>query len=91
MKTENAATPPVTAWLPTNPPRPCPPLLTEDEAVVYLRLDTLGVQRPRRTLKRYRDEGKLVAVPIGNHLFYRQADLDAFIESQRRDYMEHGR
>ncbi len=38
---------------------PCPELLTEVEACLYLRLDEDGSSDPKRTLKYYRDKGQL--------------------------------
>jgi len=36
------------------PGDPNPELLTEDEAIRYLRLDTIGIKNPDETLQRYR-------------------------------------
>lgn len=72
-----------TRWLPTDPPRPCPPVLTADEAVIYLRLDHTGVTKPRRTLEHYRESGRLRGTRLGRCIVYRVEDLDAFIEEQR--------
>ena len=41
---------------------PCPDLLTEDEAILYLRLDTIKIKNPTATLRRYRDAGLLQAI-----------------------------
>ena len=38
---------------------PCPELLTEEEAIKYLRLDVNGPKNPKSTLKYYRDKGFL--------------------------------
>ena len=67
---------------------PCPELLTEDEAIRYLRLDINGPKNPRNTLKYYRDQGVLKAVHIGRNLRYPRKELDNMIEillSKRRD------
>ena len=37
------------------PGDPCPELLTEDEAIRYLRLDSIDIKNPGESLKRYRD------------------------------------
>ncbi len=58
----------------------CPEVLTEEEAVRYLRLD--GDRNPARTLKYYREKGLLKATTIGRHLLYRCVELDNFLELQ---------
>ncbi len=65
-----------------SPSEPCPELLTEDEAVRYLRLDTTGVRRPGETLERYRGMGLLRGTQVGRRLFYRRVELDAFLDRQ---------
>jgi len=59
---------------------PCPELLTEDEAIRYLRLDINGPQCPKGTLKYYRDKGILQAVRIGRNLRYPRKELDSMVE-----------
>ena len=61
--------------------RPCPELLTADEAVGYLRLDVDGPKDPQQTLRYYRDKGLLKAVQVGKRLRYRREDLDDFLRS----------
>jgi len=66
---------------------PCPELLTESEAILYLRLD--DASDPERTMKYYRDKGQLVAIKVGKWNRYRRQDLDNFLalkseEKQRR-------
>ncbi len=68
------------AILPGDPPAPCPELLTESEAVRYLRLDTVGIADPSATLRRYRDQGLLRATQVSKRLFYRRVELDRFLE-----------
>lgn len=58
----------------------CPSLLTEDEAIRYLRLDVNGPRKPSGTLKYYRDKGLLRAVRIGKNLRYPRKELDAMVE-----------
>lgn len=55
-----------------------PELLTEDEALIFLRLDK--EKNPARTLKYYRDKGQLRAVKIGTNLLYPKSELLKFIE-----------
>ena len=49
------------------------PLLTAAEAATYLRV-------PLRTLRQYVAQRRLAFVKFGRRLFFRQADLDAFIQ-----------
>lgn len=67
---------------------PCPELLTENEAIRYLRLDIESSADPHRTMKYYRDSGELVAIKVGKKKRYRRIDLDSFLanksESQKR-------
>ena len=59
---------------------PCPELLTEAEAIRYLRLDVNGPKNPQGTLKYYRDKGLLRGVRIGRNLRYPRKELDCMIE-----------
>ena len=54
-----------------------PELLTEDEATIWLRLET--EKNSSRTLKYYRDKGQLRAVKIGTNLLYPKLELLNFI------------
>jgi len=60
---------------------PCPVLLTEDEAIRYLRLDTLGRKAPSKTLQYYRERGLVKATRISNVNFYTRAALDEFVQT----------
>jgi len=68
------------AILPGSPPGPCPELLTEEEAIRYLRLD--GDANPSRTLKYYREKGLIRATYVGRHLRYRRVELELFLGRQ---------
>jgi hypothetical protein len=68
------------AILPGNPAKPCPELLTEEEAILYLRLNTVEIADPSATLRRYRDQGLLKATQVSKRLFYRRVELDRFLE-----------
>jgi len=59
---------------------PCPELLTEAEAIRYLRLDIKGPRHPANTLKYYRDRGLLRAVRVGRNLRYPRRELEAMID-----------
>ena len=67
---------PTFAILPGDPPGPCPELLTEEEAVRYLRLDIDGPAKPTLTLRYYREKGLLRATRVGRKLRYRRVELD---------------
>ena len=60
--------------------QPCPPLLTEEEAIRYLRLDIDGPTQPENTLKYYRGKKKLKGTRVGKQLRYRRKSLDEFLE-----------
>ena len=56
------------------------PLLTEPEAIRYLRLDTVNIANPSATLRRYREMGILRATQVSKRLFYLRQELDRFLE-----------
>ena len=74
--------PPSCPILPGDPPVPCPELLTEEEAIRYLRLDVDGPANPEGTLQRYREIGLLRGVKVGRLLRYRRVDLEEFLEKK---------
>ena len=55
-----------------------PELLTEQEAIIWLRLET--EDNPSRTLKYYRDKGQLRGVKIGMNFLYPKQELLNFID-----------
>ena len=59
----------------------CPELLTQEEAIRYLRLDIDGPAKPENTLRYYREQKKLKATKIGKKLLYSRKSLNEFIES----------
>ena len=69
-----------TCVLPGDPPRPCPELLTEDEAVRYLRLDLIDVEEPASTLRYYRRQGLLRGTQVGKCVRYRRVELERLLE-----------
>lgn len=69
-------------WAEVEPASIAPELMTEDEAVRYLRLDRSGVKRPTETLRRYRMLGLLRGTQVGRRVLYRRVELDAFLERQ---------
>jgi hypothetical protein len=64
---------------------PCPELLTEDEAIRYLRLDIDGPTKPENTLRYYREKKKLKGTRIGKRVLYTRKALDEFLEKMTRD------
>ncbi len=71
---------PVAAVLPGNPAQPCPELLTEAEAIRYLRLDTIDIANPSNTLRRYREQGMLRGTQVSKRVMYRRVELERFLE-----------
>ncbi|GMU82395.1 MAG: hypothetical protein AMXMBFR47_22660 [Planctomycetota bacterium] len=72
--------------LPGSPPITCPELLTEAEAVRYLRLDTIrGLRNPGETLARYRAMGLLRGTQVSKSVFYRRVELDRFLDRLTND------
>ena len=61
--------------------RPVPSLLTETEACLYLRLDTIQVKNPGETLRRYRKAGLLKAVQISKVVLYPKTELERFVRN----------
>lgn len=63
-----------------SPALPCPELLTENEAIRYLRLDIIDVESPEETLRRYRKMGLIRGTQVGKCVRYRRAELERFLE-----------
>ena len=61
---------------------PCPELLTEEQAIRFLRIDQTSTKNPSNTLRYYREKGRLKATRIGNKLFYSRTALIEFIHQQ---------
>lgn len=57
-----------------------PEVLTEEETVEFLRLDTDGPANPSLTLKHYRDKGLLRPTRIGKKNRYSKKELLHFID-----------
>lgn len=62
------------------PDRPCPELLTAEEAIRYLRLDETKVADVERTLRYYREKWALRATQVGRRLRYRRIELDRLLD-----------
>lgn len=65
--------------------QPVPALLTESEAIWYLRLDIEGPAKPENTLRYYRQRGKLKATQVGKHIRYTRKALQEFLEKMTND------
>jgi hypothetical protein len=75
-------------WLPTDPPRAAPALMTAAEAAIYLRLtedgrDTADAITSLEYLVR---EGRIRPARVGKHNRYARAELDRFIVQQTERY-----
>ena len=57
----------------------CPELLTEDEAIRFLRLDRVGIEDPAGTLRYYRKKGLLKATQVSKCIRYRRVELENFL------------
>lgn len=58
------------------------PLLTESEAIAWLRLDQAGVRHPECSLKRLRDRGLIRTVRLGRRVFYPVRELERFVDRE---------
>ena len=56
------------------------PLLTPFEAVIYLRLDQLGLRQPRESLRWMRRRGLLKFARVGRSILFRKSWLDALVD-----------
>ncbi len=59
---------------------PCPELLTEEEAIRFLRLDAIDVEDPANTLRYYRKKGLLRATQVGKCIRYRRVELEKLLD-----------
>jgi hypothetical protein len=55
--------------------RPCPAVLTSEEAAAFLRLDGTG----QRALKFWRDQGELVGIRVGRKIRYPLSEVMRFL------------
>jgi hypothetical protein len=58
---------------------PCPVILTEAEAIRFLRLDKQKAE-PKNTLQHYRERGLLKATIVGKNLLYTRKSLVEFLD-----------
>ena len=59
---------------------PVPELLTEEEAIKFLRLDDGATKNPATTLQYYRTEGLLRPTRVGKKLRYLRSELFTFLD-----------
>jgi len=59
---------------------PAPELLTEEEAIRFLRLDLDGPKDPSKTLAYYRGKKLLCATRVGRKLRYQRTELLKFLD-----------
>jgi hypothetical protein len=64
---------PLPVYMPSG--KPAPELLTEREAIEFLRLDIDGPDHPEMTLDYYRREGLLRATRVGKRIRYSKNEL----------------
>lgn len=64
---------------------PCPELLTEEEAIKFLRLDAIAVEDPANTLRYYRKKGLLQATQVGKCIRYRRVELERLLDKLTED------
>ncbi|MCL4740942.1 MAG: helix-turn-helix domain-containing protein [Phycisphaerales bacterium] len=75
-------------WLPVDPPRIAPALMTAREAAAYLRLDD-GDRDPADAIKSLEylvRDGRIRPCRVGKHNRYARAELDRFILEQTESY-----
>lgn len=77
MKDNNNALFP-TCFMPDGSPAPY--VLTAEEAIKFLRLDTNGTKHPETTLQHYINEGLLIPITIGKCRKYPLPELVRFVE-----------
>lgn len=65
--------------------QPVPALLTESEAIRFLRLDIDGPAKPENTLRYYRQRGKLKGTQIGKRVLYTKKALQEFLEKMTNE------
>lgn len=75
-------------WLPTDPPRIAPALMTEAEAAVYLRLteNDRDIGDAIRSLKHLVYTGRIRPCRVGKRNRYARQELDRFIAEQTERY-----
>jgi hypothetical protein len=78
-----------TVWLPTTPPRPAPPILTAEEAIILLRIDETHVKNPEKTLDYYRNAQALPGRLIGRQVVYLTDELLDWVRNCAKERVRH--
>lgn len=75
-------------WLPTDPPRPAPALMTAPEAVAYLRLteDGRDIGDALRSLEYLVSQNLIRPCRVGRFNRYARSELERFISNQTERY-----
>ena len=63
---------------------PAPEVMTQQEAIHFLRLDEANLKNPATTLQYYRDKGDLTGIRIGKTIRYTKQDLLDFLQNQSK-------
>ena len=63
---------------------PAPEVMTQEEAIHFLRLDHADLKNPATTLQYYRDKGELKGIRIGKTIRYTKEDLLTFLRNQSK-------
>jgi hypothetical protein len=79
---------PAFEWLPTDPPRPAPALMTAEEAVEYLRLAEGGrdIGDALLSLEYLVGEGRIRPCRVGRFNRFMRVELDRFMHEQTERY-----
>ena len=62
--------------------RPAPEVMTQEDAIQFLRLNDANLKNPATTLQYYRDKGELNGIRIGKTIRYTKEDLLNFLRNQ---------
>jgi hypothetical protein len=75
-------------WLPTDPPRPAPALMTAQEAALYLRLteDGRDIGDALTSLEYLVTTGRIRPCRVGRHNRFTREELARFIHEQTEQY-----
>lgn len=79
---------PTFEWMPVDPPRPAPALMTAQEATVYLRLNEDGrdIGDAKLSLEYLVSCGRIRPCRVGRFNRFARAELDRFIQEQTNNY-----
>ena len=77
-------------WLPTDPPRPAPALMTAQEAALYLRLteDGQDIGDALASLEYLVSSGRIRPCRVGRHNRFARDELARFIHEQTEQYAD---